>query len=90
MTLRSGEIIDGPPALETGFARAAEDCDAAWLIGFGLAAETDDEAAGDVTGFDATGFGVSLLVSIGSFILLFENMVASRSCCQKLAVSGHD
>ena len=65
--------MDGPPALGTaarvgcaaGVAAAAEGC--------GLAAGVV------VTGLAATGFAASVVVSIGSLILLLENIVSSRS-----------
>jgi len=65
-------MIDGPPPVVTGFGRdevallATGDADA----GFGFAAVGDAIAAGFVT----IAFGVSGVVSIGSLILLLENI----------------
>ena len=71
MTFRSGEIIDGPPPVAGLLRATAAEADAL-LFGFGFAADVD------VTGEAATGFGVSAPVSIGSLILLLENMSSSR------------
>jgi len=66
-------MIEGPPtAAVAGRDDDAAGAVAAEVMGWGFAAVA-------VTGFAATGFAASAPVSIGSLILLFENIVSSRS-----------